>query len=202
MRERLFVTINLEQQGAQAGREHFERTLRLYQRETIDLVNVGSLIDLDAQWPNLRAFKDAGRRATSASRPRRPRSTGSSKRSSQRERPDFVEINYSVTERDAERLLPMLSGPRHRRADQPAVHEWRVLRAAWQTSRCPSGPRNSSARAGRSSRCKYIFGNPAVTCVLTETTSAENMAENALAAFGAVPGRRARRRMRAFIDAV
>ena len=26
-----------------------------------------------------------------------------------RERPDFVEINYSVTERDAERLLPMLA---------------------------------------------------------------------------------------------
>ncbi|HEY9182384.1 MAG TPA: aldo/keto reductase, partial [Gammaproteobacteria bacterium] len=61
LRERLFVTINLEQQGAEAGRAHFERTLRLYRRETIDLVNVGSLIDLDAQWPNLRAFKDDGR---------------------------------------------------------------------------------------------------------------------------------------------
>ena len=53
--------------------------------------------------------KTRARRATSASRPRRPRSTGSSKRSSQRERPDFVEINYSVTERDAERLLPLLA---------------------------------------------------------------------------------------------
>ena len=27
----------------------------------------------------------------------------------ERERPDFVEINYSVTERDAERLLPLLA---------------------------------------------------------------------------------------------
>ena len=61
LRDRLFVTINLEQQGAQAGRAHFERTLRLYRRERIDLVNVGSLIDLEAQWPNLRAFKDDGR---------------------------------------------------------------------------------------------------------------------------------------------
>ena len=48
---------------------------------------------------------------------------------------------------------------------------------------------------------QYILANPAVTCVLTETTSAEHMAENALAAFAPVPSRRARRRMRAFIDA-
>jgi endonuclease IV len=45
-------------------------------------------------------------------------------------------------------------------------------------------------------------GNPAVTCVLTETTRAENMAENARAAFGPVPHRRARRRMRTFIETV
>jgi aryl-alcohol dehydrogenase-like predicted oxidoreductase len=48
---------------------------------------------------------------------------------------------------------------------------------------------------------QYILANPAVTCVLTETTSAEHMAENALAAFAPLPRRRARRRMRALIDA-
>jgi aryl-alcohol dehydrogenase-like predicted oxidoreductase len=48
---------------------------------------------------------------------------------------------------------------------------------------------------------QYIFANPAVTCVLTETTSAEHMAENALAAFAPVPSGAARGRMRAFIDA-
>ena len=36
---------------------------------------------------------------------------------------------------------------------------------------------------------QYILANPAVTCVLTETTSAEHMAENALAAFRPNPKR-------------
>ena len=49
---------------------------------------------------------------------------------------------------------------------------------------------------------QYIFANPAVTCVLTETTSAEHMTENALAAFAPVPDEPARARMRAFIDAL
>jgi len=47
---------------------------------------------------------------------------------------------------------------------------------------------------------QYILANPAVTCVLTETTSAEHMAENALAAFAPVPSTTALGRMRALID--
>ena len=48
---------------------------------------------------------------------------------------------------------------------------------------------------------QYILANPTVTCVLTETTSAEHMAENALAAFAPAPSRKVRRRTRDFIDA-
>ena len=44
---------------------------------------------------------------------------------------------------------------------------------------------------------QYIFANPAVTCVLTETTSAEHMAENALAALLPTPSEAVRARMRA-----
>jgi aryl-alcohol dehydrogenase-like predicted oxidoreductase len=49
---------------------------------------------------------------------------------------------------------------------------------------------------------KYILANSAVTCVLTETTNPAHMAENALAALGALPDAAARRRMREFIDEV
>src|SRR5512134_443438 len=110
LRDRLFVTLNLEQQGRQAGIDHFERTLRLYQREAIDLANVGSLTDLDVQWPSLRAWKDAGRAryigVTAAQAALYPRLEAFL----DRETPDFVEINYSVTEREAERrFLPLLA---------------------------------------------------------------------------------------------
>ena len=101
LRERLFVTINLEQQVPQAGRAHFERTLRLYRRERIDLVNVGSLIDLEAQWPNLRAFKDDGHARYIGVTAAQAALYEQLETFLESERPDFVEINYSVTERDA-----------------------------------------------------------------------------------------------------
>jgi diketogulonate reductase-like aldo/keto reductase len=201
LKDRLFVTINLEQQGAEAGRAHFERTLRLYRRESIDLLNVGSLIDLEAQWPNLRAAKDAGYARYIGVTAAQAALYGQLETFLTRERPDFVEINYSVTERDAERRLlplcadrgiavlvsrPFMNGAYFERLENEPLPEWAA------EFECASWAQFS---------LQYILANLAVTCVLTETTSAEHMAENALAAFAPVPGSRARRRMRAFIDA-
>lgn len=201
LRDRLFMTINLEQQDAEAGRAHFERTLRLYQRERIDLLNVGSLVGLDAQWPNLRALKDAGKAryigVTAAQATLYPQL----ETFLARERPDFVEINYSVVERDAERLLPMLSGSGIAvLISRPFMNGAYFERLA--NVPLPEWTAEFECTSWAQFSLKYIFGNPAVTCVLTETTRAENMAENALAAFGAVPTRRARRRMRAYMDEI
>lgn len=201
LRDRLFVTINLEQQGAEAGRAHFERTLRLYQRDTIDLVNVGSLIDLDTQWPNLRAFKDDGSARYIGVTAAQAALYDRLEAFLDRERPDFVEINYSVTEREAERLLPRLAergiavlvsrpfmnGAYFERLANVPLPEWAA------EFECETWAQFS---------LQYILANPAVTCVLTETTSAEHMAENALAAFAPVPDERLRGRMRELIDGV
>ena len=69
-----------------------------------------SLIDLDAQWPNLRALKDDGRARYIGVTAAQAALYERLEAFLARERPDFVEINYSVTEREAERrLLPMLA---------------------------------------------------------------------------------------------
>jgi diketogulonate reductase-like aldo/keto reductase len=202
LRGELFVTINLEQQGAEAGRAHFERTLELYRRERIDLVNVGSLIGLDAQWPSLRAFKEEGRARYIGVTAAQAALYGQLEAFLARERPDFVEINYSVTEREAEqRLLPLcadrgiavlvsrpfMNGAYFERLAEVPLPGWT------KEFECTSWAQFS---------LQYILANRAVTCVLTETTSAEHMAENAVTAFAPVPDQRARRRMRSFIESV
>ena len=47
---------------------------------------------------------------------------------------------------------------------------------------------------------KYVLANPAVTCVLTETTSVEHMAENIGTAFGRLPDQATRLRMRELVQ--
>ena len=118
----------------------------------------------------------------------------------ERERPDFVEINYSVTERDAERLLPLLADRGIAvLVSRPFMNGAYFERLA--NVPLPAWAAEFECESWAQFSLQYILANPAVTCVLTETTSAEHMAENALAAFAPMPRKRARRRMRAFIDA-
>ena len=58
--DRLFVTSKIDREGADAGTAQFQATRRLYGRDTIDLVQIFSLTDLETHWPNLKEWKTSG----------------------------------------------------------------------------------------------------------------------------------------------
>jgi len=199
-RRDLFVTINIEQTESQAGIDHFNRVLESYGRESIDLVNVGSLIGLDTQWPNILDFRAAGRTryvGVTAAQPALYPQLETFLRTSA---PDFVMLNYSVTEREAERrLLPML-------ADRGiAVLISRPFMNGAYFERLANEPLPPFAaefecETWSQYSLQYILANQNVTCVLTETTDPVHMEENALTAFKPYPDAAARQRMSDYID--
>ena len=114
--------------------------------------------------------------------------------------PDFVQVNYSITERRAEqRLLPLardtglgvlinrpfMNGAYFKRLGRQPLPGWAA------DFDCDSWAQFS---------LKYILAHPAVTCVLTETSNPLHMKENALSSLGRMPDESARARMRDFID--
>lgn len=202
LRTELFVASKIDRTGREAGLEQFAETLELYQREQLDLLQIFSLTDLDTHWKTLRQLKDDGK----------VRYIGVTVASESlydelasfvgREQPDFVQINYSITERAAEsRMLPMLAdrgigviinrpfmnGDYFARLGDRPLPEWAA------EFDCGSWAQFS---------LKYILPHPAVTCVLTETSNPSHMAENARAALGGMPDEAARERMREFIAGV
>ena len=202
LRDRLFVTVNLEQTERQAGIDQLERALRAYRRDSIDLVNVGSLVGLDVQWPSLKNLKEAGRARYIGVTAARAELYDQLEAFLRTETPDFVEINYSVTEREAERrFLPMLAergiATLISRPFMNGAYFERLANAP--VPRLGRGIRMGESWANFS--LQYILANPAVTCVLTETTSAAHMTENALCALKPIPDAAARQRMRQVIDA-
>lgn len=202
LRDTLFVTAKIDVEGREAGLAQFRETQRLYQRETLDLLQIFSLTDLYTHWPTLRELKDAGDAryigvtvATSELYEELERFLG-------RERPDFIQVNYSISEREAEdRILPMaadmgvaviinrpfMNGTYFDRLGDEPLPEWT---AAFD---CESWAQFS---------LKYILPNPHLTVVLTETGNPEHMAENARAAYGRLPDEQERSRMRRFMDGV
>ena len=202
LRDALFIASKIDRTGKKEGIEQFSETQRLYQREVLDLVQVFSLTDLDTQWPGLRDRKASGEARYIGVTVANESLYDALAKFVRKEKPDFVQINYSITERCAEnRMLPMLqhlgiaviinrpfmNGEYFRRLGQRTVPEWAT------EFDCETWAQFS---------LKYILPHPAITCVLTETSSAEHMAENALAAFGRMPDDAEREKMKAVIDQV
>jgi len=202
LRDALFIATKIDQVGKEAGIEQFRATQRLYQRETLDLVQVFSLTDLDTQWPNLKDWKASGAARYIGVTVANEDLYEPLESFLKREKPDFVQINYSITERGAEeRMLPMLedlgvgviinrpfmNGAYFQRLGQRPVPEWAA------EFDCESWAQFS---------LKYILPHPAITCVLTETSNPVHMEENARAAYGRMPDDAERKRMTAVIDQV
>jgi diketogulonate reductase-like aldo/keto reductase len=202
LRDRLFVTTKIDQVGKEAGIAQFRATQRNYGREMLDLVQIFSLTDLDTHWPSLIAWKEAGLARYIGVTVAEEGLYGELERFLARATPDFIQVNYSITERSSEeRIIPMaadmgvaiiinrpfMNGSYFRRLEGEPLPDWTA------EFDCTSWAQFS---------LKYILANPSLTCVLTETSNPAHMEENALTASGPTPSPAARARMREFIDQV
>ena len=105
---RLFVTTKIDRAGKDAGIAQLRQAQQLYGRKVLDLAQIFSLTDVDTHWPTLREWKESGRAryiGVTVSEPRRHADLESFLK---RERPDTIQVNYSITERESEdRLIPL-----------------------------------------------------------------------------------------------
>jgi diketogulonate reductase-like aldo/keto reductase len=201
-RDRLFVTTKIDRTGKDAGLAQLREAHKNYGRKVLDLAQIFSLTDLETHWPTLREWKDSGQAryiGVTVSEPRRHADLESFLK---RERPDTTQVNYSITEREAEdRLIPLaadrgvavivnrpfMNGAYFKRLEGRPLPPWAT------DIGCTTWAQFS---------LKYILSNPRVTVVLTETSNPKHMAENAQAALGPMPDESARTRMREFIATV
>ena len=202
LRDSLFVTSKIDKTGKDAGLQQFRETQRLYKRNVIDLVQVFNLTDVETQWPVLEKLKAEGAARYIGVTVSKYDLYERLEKFLCKVTPDFIQVNYSITERRTEeRLLPLardkglavlinrpvMNGAYFRKLAGRPLPEWAA------DFDCESWAQFS---------LKYILAHPDVTCVLTETSNPHHMAENAASSFGRMPDAAARARMRELIDEV
>jgi len=201
-KSKLFVTTKVDQVGRDVGVAQFQQALKLYQRSQVDLVQVFSMVDVDTHWPSLKRWKAEGAARYIGVTVSQPSKHADLEQFLGREKPDFVQMNYSITERDVEKRLLQVA---HDRGVAIVINRPFMNGAYFdklEGKPLPDWAAEFDCRTWAQFSLKYILANPLLTCVLTETANPQHIADNLVTALGPLPDAAARQRMREVIDKV
>lgn len=195
VRDSLFLASKVWTTGKKEGIESIERTAALLQTKRLDLMQVHNLIDLDVQLATLRAWKEEGRIRHIGITHYVESSFPAVEKILQREKLDFLQINYSIAERGAEkRILPLA------REKGVAVLVNRPFARGNLFSRLRAQPlpewtAEFDCKSWAQFLLKWILANTAVTCAIPATSKAGHLEDNMGAGTGRLPDEKMRQRM-------
>ena len=194
MRPKIWLATKVWTQGRVAGAEQIADSMRKLRTERLELLQIHNLLDWREHVPTLRGMKDDGKLRFTGITHYRADAHADVERVLRAERFDWVQINYSLAEREAERSLfpycqeqgiavlanrPFADGALFDRARGRNLPPW-------------------AAEIGCASWAQFFLrfaaSHPAVTCVIPATAKPRHMQDNAAA--GATPLPDARQRVR------
>jgi aryl-alcohol dehydrogenase-like predicted oxidoreductase len=184
---RPFLATKIWTTGRENGKAQLADSHRLMRAKTLDLVQVHNLQDPATHLTTLRDAQQAGTVRYVGVTHYVASAHAELERVIRRERPDFMQVNYSLAEPDAgARLLPLASELGVAvLVNRPFTKGAMIDRAAGRT--LPPVAAELGCRSAAQLFVKWVLGDPAVTVVLTGTRNLHHAAENLEAASGATP---------------
>jgi diketogulonate reductase-like aldo/keto reductase len=200
--DQLFVATKVWTSGGQAGVAQMQDSMAKLGVKTLDLMQVHNLLDLDTHLATLRDWKNAGRIRYLGVTHYHDGAYDALIKVLKRGGIDFVQFNYSMSEREAElRMLPAAA------ETGTAVIINRPFAQASLFNRVKGKPlpeweRDFDCATWAQFFLKYILAHPAVTCVIPATRNPKHLTDNMGAGLGRLPDASMRKRMVAYLESL
>ena len=202
MRDQLFIATKVWTSGRADGIAQMETSFKRLRVKVMDLMQVHNLVDVATHTKTLQEWKQQGRvrsigithyTASAYAQVERWLKTGAY---------DFLQINYSLGEREAEkRLLPLAAERKVQVIINRPFAEGALFR---RTKGKPLPP--WAAELGIASWAQYflkwIVSHPAVTVAIPGTGRPEHMKDNVAAGNGPMPDAAGRKKMQEYFDSL
>ena len=202
LHDKLFVATKVRTEGIEAGIEQMENSMNVLGRNTLDLMQVHNLRDWQNQLATLRDWKAEGRFRYIGITTSSNRQYDDFAAVMEKEELDFVQINYSLGQRQAEeRLLPLAADRGMAVLVNLPYGRGRLFEAV-EGQTLPEWAAEFDAASWGQLFLKYILGHPAVTCPIPATTKARHAEDNMGAAFGRYPDEAMRKRIVEWFEAL
>jgi diketogulonate reductase-like aldo/keto reductase len=202
LRNKLFLATKVWTRGKQAGIESMERSMARFQTKKLDLIQVHNLVDVSTHLATMRDWKAQDRIRYLGITHYESGAFGEVEKSLGSEKLDFVQINYSIMEREAEqRILPLAQ----ERGVAVVINRplgGGDLFSRVRAKQLPDWAVEFDCRSWAQFFLKWIIAHPAVTCAIPATNDPHHLEDNLGAGRGRLPDAKARQKMVDFISAL
>jgi diketogulonate reductase-like aldo/keto reductase len=200
--DKLFLATKVWTSGRDAGVAQMEQSIKRLRARQLDLNQIHNLLDWRTHLKTLREWKAAGRIRYLGVTHYTSSAYDELERVLRAEALDFVQVNYSLGEREAERRILPLARDRGVAvlANRPFAEGGLFQRVRAQA--VPPWAAEFDCESWAQFFLKWILAEPAVTCVIPGTSRPQHVVDNLKAAVGRLPDAAMRDRMVAHIAAV
>ncbi|HEV8106711.1 MAG TPA: aldo/keto reductase [Burkholderiales bacterium] len=202
LRERLFIATKVWTHGREQGIRQMEESFRRMRVERMDLMQVHNLADVETHTRTLKEMKEKKRIRYMGITHYTASAYGEIERLLKTGQYDFLQINYSLGEREADkRLLPLA------RDLKVAVIANRPFQESALFSHVKGKPLPAWAaelgiRSWAQYFLKWIVSHPALTCAIPGTGRPEHIRDNVAAGFDPLPDASTRTKMAEYFDSL
>ena len=186
-RRKAFVATKVWIRGRDEGVRQMNDSLRLLRADPLDLMQVHNLVDWRMHLATLREWKAAGRIRYLGVTHYNVSAYDELAEVMRAERLDFLQINSSLDEREAERRILPLAAERGMAVLINRPFGGGGLLRRLRDRPLPAWAAEIGAQTWAQLLLKFVLSHPAVTCAIPGTGRPEHMTDNAHAGFGQIP---------------
>ncbi len=199
VREKFFIATKVWTSGKTAGITQMQESMAKLRAKPIDLMQVHNLLDVDTHLATLNDWKRQGATRYVGVTHYTPSAYEAVAKVISTHKVDFLQINYSVGEREAEqRLLPLARERGIAVIINRPFAGGELLRRLRGTP-LPAWASEISCTSWAQVLLKFVLAHPAVTCVIPATSKVEHLRDNMAAGSGLMPDEKMRAKILASV---
>jgi diketogulonate reductase-like aldo/keto reductase len=195
IQERIFLATKVWTRGKENGIKSMERSMGLLRAKRIDLMQVHNLVDVQTQLATLREWKVQGRIRYLGITHYEAGAFADVEKIMRSEKLDFVQINYSLMEREAKESLLPLAQERGIAVIVNRPFGGGDLFSKTRSKPLPDWAAEFDCHSWAQFFLKWIVANSAVTCAIPATDKPHHLEDNMGGGIGRLPDAKMRQRM-------
>jgi diketogulonate reductase-like aldo/keto reductase len=202
LRDSLFLATKVWTRGKKAGIDSMERSFMRLKTKRIDLMQVHNLVDVPTHLATMREWKAQGRIRYLGVTHYNSSAYSEVEKVLRSDKLDFLQINYSIMEREAEERILPLAQERGVAVIVNRPFGGGDLFSRVRAKPLPEWAADFDCRSWAQFLLKWIVAHGAVTCAIPATSNPKHLEDNLQGGVGRLPDAKMRKRMVEFVSAL